>query len=204
MKKTELRIVALVLLIVAVIISFVPVFFQYEYWVSNKGLSHTRTSFYGMNLYALGNVFGYAALVLFVLGMVVQVMGISGSKAEWLGKAAFLPTVALLCLLISFFTVPVIVPQHSSDQYLVDAGLLDTINYNEYSVAWGLYLEMAVAAVYTAINALILKAPEDVPAPKPTAASGNAVQQLSQLKSLLDAGVITQDEFDEKKKKLLG
>ena len=44
----------------------------------------------------------------------------------------------------------------------------------------------------------------DAPAPAPAApAGGDMVSQLKQLKDLLDAGVLTQDEFDAAKQKLL-
>ena len=39
---------------------------------------------------------------------------------------------------------------------------------------------------------------------KPTASANNNLDDLLKLKSLLDSGVITQEEFDAKKKQLLG
>jgi hypothetical protein len=42
------------------------------------------------------------------------------------------------------------------------------------------------------------------PAPAPAAPQVDVVAQLTQLKGLLDAGALTQDEFDAQKRKLLG
>ena len=40
--------------------------------------------------------------------------------------------------------------------------------------------------------------------PAPAAPAGDSYDELMKLKSLLDAGVLTQDEFDAEKKKVLG
>jgi Short C-terminal domain len=48
--------------------------------------------------------------------------------------------------------------------------------------------------------------PQDAPAPQPPAAPSvddNMVNQLTNLKKLLDTGVLTQDEFDAQKQKIL-
>jgi hypothetical protein len=46
--------------------------------------------------------------------------------------------------------------------------------------------------------------PPPAPAPAPSASSGaDRVAALTQLKSLLDSGVLTQDEFDREKQKIL-
>ena len=49
------------------------------------------------------------------------------------------------------------------------------------------------------------KAAAAAPAQASAAApSSDLTQQLTELKSLLDQGILTQDEFDAKKKKILG
>ena len=40
--------------------------------------------------------------------------------------------------------------------------------------------------------------------PKPTAPQSNSMDDIIKLKTMLDSGVITQEEFDAKKKQLLG
>ena len=45
--------------------------------------------------------------------------------------------------------------------------------------------------------------PPPAPAPAPTAGSDDMVAQLTNLKSLLDQGILTQAEFDMQKQKLL-
>ena len=55
---------------------------------------------------------------------------------------------------------------------------------------------------------LLLAAPAVAPAPAPAPAAPTSVSEaaddLLKLKELLDAGILTQEEFDAKKKQLLG
>lgn len=47
--------------------------------------------------------------------------------------------------------------------------------------------------------------PAQAPVPAPVAAPSNDLTgQLTELKNLLDQGILTQDEFEAKKKKILG
>ena len=45
--------------------------------------------------------------------------------------------------------------------------------------------------------------PTATPAAETQASSGDMVKQLTDLKGLLDAGILTQEEFDSKKKEIL-
>ena len=45
---------------------------------------------------------------------------------------------------------------------------------------------------------------QDAPAAQPSKAEGNNLEDLKKLKELLDGGIISQEEFDAKKKELLG
>ncbi len=46
--------------------------------------------------------------------------------------------------------------------------------------------------------------PQEAPAPAATASSEDSFNELMKLKELLDAGVLTQQEFDAEKAKILG
>lgn len=50
----------------------------------------------------------------------------------------------------------------------------------------------------------IKKALDDIKAPEKSSVTSNPVEQVKQLKELLDMGILTQEEFDKKKKELLG
>jgi predicted Zn-dependent peptidase len=56
------------------------------------------------------------------------------------------------------------------------------------------------AKVHEAIDALKAKKAQDIQAPSPA----SAADELRKFKELLDASIITQEEFDAKKKQLLG
>ena len=71
-----------------------------------------------------------------------------------------------------------------------------------YSFAWGYYIAAALLIVPTILSiALAMGHFEDRGSQNE---SNTALQQITQLKELLDSGVITQEEFDAKKKQLLG
>ena len=56
--------------------------------------------------------------------------------------------------------------------------------------------------VFKAISELLMKRQEETKVTSNT--NGSSVDELKKLKDLLDAGIITQEEFDAKKKQLLG
>lgn len=53
-------------------------------------------------------------------------------------------------------------------------------------------------------NAPKHRSAKEIPAPEKAASSVSQIDSLASLKTLLDAGAITQEEFDEKKKQILG
>lgn len=59
-----------------------------------------------------------------------------------------------------------------------------------------------IEKIISAVSDVLAKKPAEVAKPKP-ASTGSATDELIKLKSLLDSGVLTQDEFDEQKKKIL-
>ena len=72
-----------------------------------------------------------------------------------------------------------------------------TANSFVYSMEWN----------SPAVRSKFRRIPAAVPAPAPAAAPASiseAADDLLKLKELLDAGILTQEEFDAKKKQLLG
>ncbi len=77
-------------------------------------------------------------------------------------------------------------------------------SYLEYTANWGFYLIVVLGVVFILLTILLtLNVFKDEPAKHSMPKSTGTVQQLKELKELLDSGIITQDEFDEKKKILL-
>ena len=74
---------------------------------------------------------------------------------------------------------------------------------DSYSFCWGFYIAAAIllAAAVIAFLVAIGKTAEVEDHGKPPVSSAD---ELAKFKDLLDKGIITQEEFDAKKKQLLG
>ena len=111
----------------------------------------------------------------------------------------------LLCFPLSIFLLPVLV-------------LKERLYLQEQDAGKGLYEQKAESILLTLlykVNALHTLArnlmqliapgaPETGAGAAQTGGAPNAVEELKQYKSLLDAGVITEEEFAAKKRQLLG
>ena len=78
--------------------------------------------------------------------------------------------------------------------------------YYEYVPAWGFYVECALLIAICVISVLgikglLIETVEAVPANLNTT---DVTDQLKKYKELMDNGVLTQEEFESKKKQLLG
>ncbi len=117
----------------------------------------------------------------------------------------------LLCFPLSIFLLPVLVLKERLYLQEQDAG---KGLYEQKAESILLTLLYKVNALHTlARNLMQLIAPgapetgagaAQTAAPAQTGGAPNAVEELKQYKSLLDAGVITEEEFAAKKRQLLG
>jgi uncharacterized membrane protein len=76
-----------------------------------------------------------------------------------------------------------------------------------YEPAWGFFIAAALAIVVMVLSFLIsskkVKFKECEVANK-SMEHYSSIEEIKELKDLLDSGIITQEEFDQKKKQLLG
>jgi len=90
--------------------------------------------------------------------------------------------------------------------YTMTGGALDAVK-DENSVVFAHMPEYEVALkmkAYIESWAPLVAASAPVPSAAPVAPGPSAANQIRQLKGLLDDGILTQDEFDQKKRQLLG
>lgn len=134
-----------------------------------------------------------------LFGLIAMVIYFAFTKSELIisnmnvkGKSLFGKEVALPLYMVSaystrslFSTIAVATASGFTKFYLIS-------NYKE------------IGEVLTGLLNDRQKNTEVVSAPVIQAQSGNSVSELKELKDLLDAGVITQEEFDAKKKQVLG
>lgn len=134
-------------------------------------------------------------------------IGIIGIMFVWMNRpklAAITPGVYLVTMLLTLL-------KKDFTEYYLDGEYFVSISFgNEYTYAW---IAVVVFVILAVITILVTKKGERKPVavrvtemPKPVVANGGLEQKVSDLakyKELLDSGVITQEEFDAKKKQLL-
>lgn len=142
-------------------------------------------------LYYLINYFCVANIIYFAASVLLLAIAFSVLKGKYnLPRFWYLPAVLYM---ISFF--------------------ISAFKSHYISFEWFLIEDIIPAAAYALVG-LWLKAADHSPVPKPVnsapAASSSCpsqaevIERLKEYKSLLDCGVITEEEFQEKKKEILG
>ena len=210
----------LILIILATIIFallFIPGFYVQKFWVCDINITPTGYVFYGytasssddeivsfINTYETFNdvkdtyLILTTAILLSVIACVALyiVQYVVKSKANWI-IAAFAPILPLILICIYTPIMNVCCEQKQNE-----------MAYPEYeiSVLFYIVLVILVSLLATSVigyfmtrkNGIKERVAVEVVAPISTP------QELEQYKALLDQGVITQEEFDAKKKQLLG
>lgn len=214
MQKKHANLMTVIFMSVFLVLSFMPIVFMMSYW-KNKAPgvgSATRSWSVGVNLYSRYLPLALIIVALSVICIILSVMKLVGSKNNLIGYECFVPFAATALFgVISCMDIFTKVPNG-------DPG--GTANWGyygfyEYSPAWGFYIECALliaVCVFSIldIRGLLTELPEEKFAKvmvTETAANpvvADAVEELKKYKELLDSGVITQEEFEIKKKQLLG
>lgn len=193
------KIIAMLLMIVNIITCFIPTYFYEKTW-NYIGPGHARqTAKYGCSMFDVntdyiahsGPAYAFACLVLvcWVACIAVILWSILRNKDHKL--IWFAPCICL----VPFFTFIVYV---NRAEYEWGNG------FTNYSVNWMFYVSVALQICAAALMVVGMTGKELTFAfSKPTQKISEA-DELSKYKELLDNGVISQEEFDAKKKQLLG
>ena len=202
MKKTSL--IVGILSIIETICYFTPFCLTKEYWkYENAFVYHGRstlTASDSINIFgvstSLGNALAILLLCITLAVAVVYLIKAAGAEfvvcdKSWLFATAY--TAVLVVFLI----------------YVCNIAEVDEVTYRwEYSLGWMSFILIAVNNISTALALLekFRKIKTLSITPKDHLASKNvhSLDELSIYKELLDAGALTQEEFDEKKKQILG
>ena len=210
----------LILIILATIILallFIPGFYIQNLWVCDLNVTPTGYVFYGytasssneeivsfINTYETFNdvkdtyLILTTAILLSIIACIALyvVQYVVKSKANWI-IAAFAPTIPLILLCIYTPIMNVCCEQKQNE-----------MAYPEYEISVLFYIVLVILISLLAVsvisyfitrkNGIKERVAVDV------VSSVSTPQELEQYKVLLDQGIITQEEFDAKKKQLLG
>lgn len=138
--------------------------------------------------------------------IIVVVAAITGIVFIWLNRpkaSAICVGSLLLIMLLSLLRIWDFEDYYTTGIY--DSTFLHVSVYDEYYIQWG---ALALLIIFLVLSLLSTKEgprqPKAVTIIQPTSSAASSADEIMKFKELLDSGVITQEEFDAKKKEILG
>lgn len=204
MSKKTASLIAFIMMIVFLVMSFIPCVFVEVFMKQFSMVAYKESYRITENmLYVIGladanssDIFSIITLVLVAIGIVALVFQFAGRSKKIIKILSFSPCVAV----ISFVIMTLLFCVFNKTHELGDA------YYSTYEPGWGFYI-LAALLLCSAVLSFLIATEKLKNTPKSSTAkltvTSNA-DELKKYKELLEAGVITQEEFDAKKKQLLG
>lgn len=157
---------------------------------------------------SFASILGYVAVVLLIIMTVIQVRGIYDySKKRHIKAAHMVSFVTTVCLLVCNEWASSSVKQSTSFLYENVDRLFSFITVAVPELLLGLFAAKFASATeryYKLRNENFAAKQAATEQQSPTVTpSSSKVEQLQELKSMLDRGILTQEEFDNEKRKLL-
>lgn len=201
MKK--LKVLAVLLMIINIFTCFIPAYFYEEIWEYKRygSYSATQTAKFGATMFDINtgaiahSGIGYAlacvTVVCWILYICVLLYSIIRNKNSKTLLAAsgicFIPFFALIGFM------------KNAEYYWHSGG-----GYTAYSVNWLFYISLALQISAAVLVLIAITSKEEKLKFAIRTREASEIDELKEYKDLLDSGVISQEEFDAKKKQLLG
>ena len=197
-----MTLITMIIIIAEITCLFIPAVFTRKYNFCNfEGvlLNHTENTNFFDGYSTINLTFAIIVTVFLVISFGVFLL-------MFLNKGGFITKIGGFSTIpgLIFLTVLAIVVNIT----IVDVG---KDNWYDFSLNWMFYIIVSLHVVSTVFALLIQfnKFPSEVPvvvqpAPAASVSSAGSPDDLKKYKELLDMGAITQEEFDAKKKQLLG
>lgn len=209
MKVKGRNMVEVILQGILIVCLFIPGMFEYTCETSDLlAMSRTVTSpeqvsfydrFTGPTTYP--EVLGWLTLAIMCVGFLVYIFQLMGKgKRQNLFAAFLIPAVEIVLLIVSALYEPAI--HFAPDDYIRSYDRYDPIVL--FTVAVGIGAALFLVALLGYIKAAREGIIEEKKESGPQNSMMDTPDELKKYKELLDSGVITQEEFDAKKKQLLG
>lgn len=199
MTKKKIALIQAITQLIAFVALFIPISFI-RYFTNHNNFWKTYSyseSFISAADMSDNIIWGILLLIASVFALTYFVLYFT-TKIQWVRKK--------YCIAIPCISLPILV----TSVIIISANSVRYSNASEcYSADWGFYL---ICALYLAIVALELykhfSKIDEESKPKHTepivVQNLSSAEELKKFKELLDTGIITQEEFDAKKKELLG
>ena len=211
MKVKKRNLIELILQCVALILLFFNKCFVYQVTKHNMfGSSKVLEKHYSYIQRTIDNhsIIGFLTIALFIIGIVLFVIQLVSKGDKRNSKsAAIIPIAKIIMLIVS----AIMLSSHHSQSTNYDPAMQYNSRYDYYTLlSFMFYICCAILLVLALISIIsYLKAKnngieEEFVNVKVIASEISNADELKKYKNLLDAGIITQAEFDAKKKQLLG
>lgn len=195
MTKKNLNLAALICQAISIVLLFIPGMYYWEHWVPHQ-YGAMRLAYQGAISFftAAGNtnpVLGYLILLLMVVNLVILIVYVFKGSSERIKKIyPVLPSLVVVLMVL----------------FSILASIMDDYGYCA-PINWLFYVNMffivaTTLLVFMRLSKNIKDEPRKVKVVS-VATISNA-EELAKYKELLDSGVISQEEFDAKKKQILG
>lgn len=199
--KRNYKIIAMVLLVINIFTCFIPAYFyeqvwRYE-WPGSKQIGKYGCTMFDVNTDVFshsGPAYTFACLVVICWAVCIAVILYSILRNKDHKLIGFAPCICF----VPFFAF---IAYMNSATYNWSNGN----GYTNYSVNWMFYISLALQVSAAALMVIAMTAKDDRPIVfRKLTPKNSEAEELGKYKELLDGGVITQEEFDQKKKQLLG
>ncbi len=177
MKKRSANVVELVLVVISLVLIFVMKGDAGAEMIAHEGVASGTVSF--LSVLSKETIYAIPFFVLWGINLLICVLGILSSKKDGVMHA-------ILPIILFAFSDFVIL------------ALMDTAN--TFFILQGAMFAMIIVAFIKRSNKIV----DNVQEVKIVNSNSTDADELKKYKDLLDSGAITQEEFDAKKKELLG
>ena len=205
MKKSRANRISIIFISIFLLLSFMPIIFTMNYWKNEApGVGHAVKAWSkGVSLYS--RFFWLALLIAAAATLSITILVMQSLKIRnRLSKFCYIVPLIVTALfaIISCMDIASTVPNGEPG----GTATWGYYGYYEYVPAWGFFVECALLIAICVISVLgikglLIETVETVPANLNTS---DVTDQIKKYKELLDNGILTQEEFESKKKQLLG
>lgn len=193
-------------------LSFLPIMFKLLWWKREKDSwggylhRHSPSNDQLYNLFSEDTApISYIVFAFAIVGLFAFILHFIRKKSAILNLLTFSPIVSCILLAITTYL--------RVKRYTVDDELeRELYSYGEYTLGWGLYISFAILIIVSIFSFLVVldKGGDTIikyvneKHESADLSRSSIMDELTAYKDLFDKGVITKDEFEAKKKQLLG
>lgn len=188
--KFKLQLSSLFLTVIEIACLCTPLCFNGEFWKEESWGIHTLFHTYGIGIFEIDSLMGVIlAISMFVFLAISSICTfLSIVKKNNLSKLILLSNILSFIMLIIYTILAI------NLRVEVSGG------FREFSIGWMYYVIVTIYIVTIVISYIIKLEKFEVTTKKETVSN---IDELKRFKELFDMGVITQEEFETKKKQLL-